>query len=75
MRMKTSAESKRTRQGVKNPTHLGKKDAERSVGHGVRTHQERFDQDRVAKIDSKHQDKFIEKVKAREKQHGLKEHE
>lgn len=60
--------------GVNKPTHRDKKEQERSIGHGVRSHELRFNQERIATLSANRQERFIEKVKAKEKK-GPKVHE
>ncbi len=61
--------------GVDKPSHRDKKEKEwSSVGHGIRAHESRFNKERLAHITANRQEKFIEKVKADEKQ-GQKTHE
>lgn len=61
--------------GVNKPTHRDKKDHERSsIGYGMRAHEERFNKERVATLNANRQERFIEKVKVKEK-HSPKTHE
>lgn len=61
--------------GVNKPTHRDKREKESSVGHGMRAHELRFDKERIATVTANQQEKFIEKIKAKEREHGPKDHE
>lgn len=61
--------------GVNKPSHRDKKEQEwSSIGHGMRAHESRFSKERLAHITANRQEKYIEKVKAKE-EHNPKAHE
>lgn len=79
MKVKTSrykgAKSERAH-GVDKPSRRDKKENERSsIGYGMRAHEERFNKERIATLNANRQERFIEKVKAKEQNHSPKTHE
>lgn len=53
--------------GVAKPTGSEKKAQANNVGHGMRTHEERFEKERVASVNAKKLNHYIEKVKESER--------